>query len=150
MNGATLPSADAVQPFSERYAHRAIGVHAGTALFIVFGAMPVDRWFPFFAMVGVVLCSFLFRRRHMHDEQRRSEVMEDERDHAILSRASVGFRIAVCVWYISLAVALALPAVAAVLPQGHSGLPSLLLLGVVVAQLVEQGVVAWLYRRART
>jgi hypothetical protein len=135
-------------PFGERHAHRAIAIHLGLALFIVFGVTRADHWFPFAASVVVVLCAFLFRRRQMYDEQRRDETMEDERDRQILALAQAWFRGVASAWAIALAVALALPAVRAGVATGFA-LPSLPLLGVVVAMLAENVAAARAYRRAR-
>ena len=137
-------------PFGERYAQRAALGYAGIALFIVFGVIPADRWFPFLAMLVFMACSYFFRRRQMHDERRRNETMEDERDRDILARSLAWFRVAASAWALGLAVLLAIPATRQVLPQGHFALPSLLLLGLVLSHLVEQSAVAWAYRKART
>ena len=99
--------------------------------------------------VLIMLCLPLFRRRWLEQEQRRSEVLEDERDHAIRlqgtywSKRSLEFAIA------------ALAMIWVLFPQVIPGLDNslqigaLLLLLILAANAVGEAVIAGLYWRGR-
>lgn len=122
--------------FGERYARRACAGLASLALLVsvaAFGGSPSRVLL--LAAVFVLACQPLFRRRQMFEEQRRNEVMEDERDRDIRLRAAVRARAVLAAGVGVLAVALCVPAARQALQAGELALPAVLVLLVIAATL---------------
>jgi uncharacterized membrane protein len=97
----------------------------------------------------VLALSYWFRRRAMFDEQRRDEVMEDERDRAILASADRAFRITASICMVVIAAALAIPRMHALLDVDSLRLPGLLLLCLIAANIAAHASVLRGYVRER-
>jgi uncharacterized membrane protein len=122
--------------FGERHARRTCVMLASLALLVAtaaFGGSPSRSLF--FAAVYVLACLPGFRKRHMHDEQRRNEVMEDERDRDIRLHAASRARAVLAVAVGALAVALCVPVARQALLAGELVLPGVLVLLVIAAAL---------------
>ena len=140
--------------FGERFASGMTMGFSGMALMLVIAELTgltggAGAWSIFFAVVLALPLSHWFRQRRMFDEQRRNEAMQDERDAAILAQADRVFRITASCWFVLLAIALSFDGFRASLPQHRFAIPSLLLLGIIAANVAGH-VAAWrLYRRDR-
>jgi uncharacterized membrane protein len=134
--------------FGERYAAGMTMGFIGMALMLVVGESTggAGAWSIFYALVVVLPMSYWFRRRAMHDQRRRNEAMQDERDAAILAQADRVFRLAASCWFVLLALALSFDGLRAGLPQHRYAIPSLLLLGVIVANAAGH-LAAWRLHR---
>ncbi|MDN5780632.1 MAG: DUF2178 domain-containing protein [Luteimonas sp.] len=122
--------------FGERYAR---GAFVGLASLVLVVAVAAFGGSPsrilFFAAVFVLACLPAFRKRRMHDEQRRNEIMEDERDRDIRLRAASLARAVLATGVGALAVALCIPAARQALQAGELVLPGVLVLLVIAAAL---------------
>ncbi len=135
---------------NERYARNALAMFTGLGIYATWGLVLVERprATTFIAIAAVLALSWGFRRRSLRDWQRRSETMEDERDHAVRAAGDHGFRIAMSFWTVGLAFVVALWSSQAPVLSGER-LSGLLLLGVIVANLAGHAVVVWRYRQQR-
>ena len=135
--------------FGERFAWRMVMLFAGMALYLTFGSIIGGRPIAILATLIALPLSYGFRLRAAAEERRRGETMEDERDAWILAQGDRGFRIAVSCWYGVLTLALCFDTPRAALQTNDCALPSMVLLGLIVANIVGQLTVAVLYRRDR-
>lgn len=122
--------------FGERHARRTCVMLASLALVVAmaaFGHSPSRTLF--LASVFVLACLPWFRKRHMYDEQRRNEVMDDERDRDIRLRAASRARTVLVAGVGVLAVALCIPVARQALSAGELVLPGVLVLLVIAAAL---------------
>jgi uncharacterized membrane protein len=136
--------------FGERYARRACTGLVPLALVVAvaaFGGSPSRVLF--LAAVFVFACLPLFRRRQMFDEQRRNEVMEDERDRDIRLRAAARAGTVLAAGVGALAVALCIPAVRQALLASELALPGLLVLLAIAAALCGYAAEIARYRAER-
>lgn len=147
MSRAEDPSAGDGQGFGERFAWTMAAAMGGLGLFAFGAVVGQGAWFPFVAVVLILAMSYGFRRRMMHDRQRRNETMQDERDLPILARGDRAFRSAASLCTILLAVALSSPPLREALLAPSLRLPGLLLIGLIVANIAGHVAVALAYRR---
>ncbi|TDK26121.1 hypothetical protein E2F46_05860 [Luteimonas aestuarii] len=141
---------DAIAPgFGERFALNSTWGLAGLGAFCAIAVVKQGSLFSFIAVLLVLFLSHWFRRRAMHDQQRRNEAMEDERDSAIASRGDRAFRVTASIGIVALALALAIPAMRGPLLEVALRLPGVLLLALIAANLVGHVVVAHAYVRER-
>ena len=138
-----------VAGFGERFASRMAIAFSGMALMLCVGSLDRPSPWLFYAVMLSLVLSHWFRRRSASDEQRRHEVMEDERDAAILARSERVFRYFASCWFVALALLLTITAARNVLPAHAYALPSLMLLGVVGANIAGHVAAALSYRRDR-
>lgn len=145
MNQQEAPS------FSERHARRMIIVYSSMALLTVLAAFGESPSRPlFYAVVFGLACSYFFRRRAMHDEQRRNEAMEDERDRQIQLKAAGVARAILSICVGTAAVALTIEPARAWLMAETLVVPAVFVLALITTNLAGQLVVARAYRRDRT
>ncbi len=126
----------AAMSFGERHARRSCAMLASLVLVVAvaaFGSSP-SGWLLFAAMFTLA-CMPLFRRRHMYDEQRRNEVMEDERDRGIRLLAAARARAVLVAGLLAVALVLCLPAGRQLLLAGDLVLPGVLVLLVTASAL---------------
>ena len=135
--------------FGERFAWRMVMLFAGMAVYLTFGSIIGGRPIAILATLIALPLSYGFRLRAAAEERRRGETMEDERDAWILAQGDRGFRIAVSCWHGVLTLALCFDTPRAALQTNDCALPSMVLLGLIVANIVGQLTVAVLYRRDR-
>lgn len=136
--------------FGERYARNAAIGAACLGLLVLLSVIADSQPFPLLAVSSVVLLSHWFRRRTLADEQRHRGTLEDERDLHMLARGDRVFRTAASGWAVVLALALVLPDSRAMLLVFDLRLPSVLVLGVIVANLAGHLAVARAYARERS
>lgn len=138
-----------VQAFGERYARGAALGAACLAAWTLLTGVIAPSPFPLASVAGVLMLSHWFRRRALADAERRSGVLEDERDAAFLAQGDRAFRCVASAWAVGLAVALAVPASRTLLLDAHLRLPGALLLGVIIANFAGHSAVAMAYARNR-
>ncbi len=137
-------------PFGERHALRACVMLAALAVALAataFGAAP-SRLLVL-AVAFVLACSPWFRQRHMFDERRRDEAMEDERDRDILRRADAPARAVLAAGVLALAALLCVPVARQALLAGPLALPGALLMLAIASALAGHVAVLLAYRKAR-
>lgn len=138
-----------VAGFGERFASSMAVAFSAMALMLCVSPLVRPSAWLFYAVALSLVISHWFRRRAAHDQQRRNEVMEDERDAAILARSERVFRYFASCWFVVLALVLSIDAIRNVIPAHAYALPSLLLLCVVGANIASQLAAAISYRRDR-
>ncbi|MDI1252067.1 hypothetical protein [Thermomonas sp.] len=138
-----------VAGFGERFASSMAIAFSGMALMLCVGSLVRPSPWSFYAVAFSLVLSYWFRRRLASDEQRHNEVMEDERDAAILARSERVFRRFASCWFVALALILSMDATRSVIPAHAYALPSLVLLGVVGANIAGHFAAAMAYRRDR-
>jgi hypothetical protein len=138
-----------VQAFGERYARGAVLGAACLSVWTLLTGVIDPSPFPLASVAGVLMLSHWFRRRALADAERRSGVLEDERDAVFLAQGDRAFRCVASAWAVGLAFAVALPASRALLLDVELRLPGVLLLGVIVANLAAHSAVALAYARNR-
>lgn len=137
------------QGFGERFAWGQASGLSGLVLFLCVTSLVRSSALSFYTVVLVLLLSHWFRRRFMREEQRRNEVMEDERDAVILARSELAFRRFASCWFVILALVLSTDATRRGIPAHTLAVPSLLLLGVLGANIAGHLATALAYRRDR-
>jgi uncharacterized membrane protein len=135
--------------FGERFASSMAIAFAGMALMLCAGSLVRPSPWVFYAVAFSLVLSHWFRRRFASDEQRRNEVMEDERDVEILARSERVFRRFASCWFVALALLLSIDATRSVIPAHAYALPSLVLLGILSANIAGHFAAAMAYRRDR-
>ncbi len=135
--------------FSERFASRMAVALSCLALLLCVSSLVRETWAPFYTAAFCLVLSHWFRRRSAHDEQRQNEVMEDERDAAIFARSEHVFRYFASCWFVTLALLLSMGATRSLVPEQPYALPSLLLLGILGANIAAHLSAAISYRRDR-
>ena len=152
MSSESAPNTGVEPPaagFGERFATRMAAGLSCMALLLCFSSLVRASWAPFYAVMFCLVLSHWFRRRSARDEKRRNEVMEDERDAAIVARSERVFRYFASSWFVALALAICIDATRSLVPQHVYALPSLLLLGILGANIAAHLSAAISYRRDR-
>lgn len=139
----------AAKGFGERFAWRMASAFSGMALLLCIGPLIRSSPWLFYAVSLSLVLSHWFRRRSAQDEKRRNEVMEDERDAAILARSERVFRYFASCWFVALAFVLSIDAIRSLIPEHAYALPSLMLLGILGANIARHLAAAMDYRRDR-
>lgn len=140
-----------VPSFSERHARRMIAALASMALLTLLATSGESPSRPLLhAVVFGLACSYFFRWRAMHDERRRNETMEDERDRKIQSTGAEVARAILSVCVGAAAVALTIGPLRQWLMAEPLLAPALLVLALIMANLAGHIVVVRAYRMDRT
>ncbi len=122
--------------FGERHARGASVGLLGLALVAGMAAFgPSPSRMLLFAVVFVLACMPWIRKRQMQEEQRRNEVMEDERDRVIQLRATSRAHAVLATGAMLIAIVLCIPALKQALLAGELALPGILVLLVIVSSL---------------